>query len=125
MLNGYHYQRMEKMFMKILSVAGWGRLWTDGPPSSLLMEADVYIMNNRECYKMWGENYSVSQMMCTYGYGGFCNGDSGGPLVCGDTAVGVVSFRYIALCNSPEHPNVYTEISAYIPWIQQIIRNVK
>uniref|UniRef100_A0A673K8H1 Peptidase S1 domain-containing protein n=1 Tax=Sinocyclocheilus rhinocerous TaxID=307959 RepID=A0A673K8H1_9TELE len=52
-------------------------------------------------------------------------GDSGGPLVCGDTAVGVVSFRDINLCNSPEHPNVYTKISAYLPWIHQIIRNLE
>ncbi|XP_043079859.1 mast cell protease 1A-like [Puntigrus tetrazona] len=110
----------------LCSVAGWGRLWTDGPMSSRLMEANVHIMNNSECYKRWGEiYYSVSQMMCTQSYGGFCNGDSGGPLVCGDAAVGVVSFRYIHLCNSPAYPNVYTKISSYLPWIQQIIRNVK
>uniref|UniRef100_A0A671N481 Mast cell protease 1A-like n=1 Tax=Sinocyclocheilus anshuiensis TaxID=1608454 RepID=A0A671N481_9TELE len=110
----------------LCSVAGWGELWTDGEPSSRLMEANVYLKNNRECYNRWGEiYYSLSQMMCTYGHGGFCSGDSGGPLVCGDTAVGVVSYRYIALCNSPEKPNVYTKISAYLPWIHQIIRNVK
>uniref|UniRef100_A0A673JM99 Si:dkey-78l4.12 n=1 Tax=Sinocyclocheilus rhinocerous TaxID=307959 RepID=A0A673JM99_9TELE len=99
----------------LCSVAGWGRLWTDGPLSDRLMEANVYIMNSRACYKRWPEiDYSVSQMMCTYAYGGFCNGDSGGPLVCGDTAVGVVSFCHTYRCNSPENPNVYTKISAYI-----------
>uniref|UniRef100_A0A8C2CX13 Mast cell protease 1A-like n=1 Tax=Cyprinus carpio TaxID=7962 RepID=A0A8C2CX13_CYPCA len=110
----------------LCSVAGWGKLWTNGELSSRLMEANVYVMNNTECYNRWGEIYfSLSQMMCTYGDGGFCNGDSGGPLVCGDTAVGVVSFRYKFLCNSPEKPNVYTKISAYLPWIHQIIKNVK
>uniref|UniRef100_A0A671M1I4 Peptidase S1 domain-containing protein n=1 Tax=Sinocyclocheilus anshuiensis TaxID=1608454 RepID=A0A671M1I4_9TELE len=109
----------------LCSVAGWGKLQTNGPLSSRLMEANVHIMNDRECYKRWGKiYYSVSQMMCTHGYGRFCDGDSGGPLVCGDTAVGVVSFRDINLCNSPEHPNVYTKISAYLPWIHQIIRNL-
>ncbi|KAF4114348.1 hypothetical protein G5714_004571 [Onychostoma macrolepis] len=109
----------------LCSVAGWGDLWTNGESSSRLMEANVYLMNNRECYNRWGEiYYSLSQMMCTYGHGGFCNGDSGGPLVCGDNAVGVVSFRYVALCNSPEKPNVYTKISEYLPWIRQIITNV-
>ncbi|XP_016113178.1 cathepsin G-like [Sinocyclocheilus grahami] len=110
----------------LCSVAGWGDLWTVGEPSSRLMESNVYLMINRECYNRWGEiYYSLSQMMCTYGHGGFCSGDSGGPLVCGDTAVGVVSYRYIALCNSPEKPNVYTKISAYLPWIHQIIRYIK
>ncbi|XP_026107844.1 granzyme B(G,H)-like isoform X3 [Carassius auratus] len=108
----------------LCSVAGWGKLWTDGPRSSLLMEADVYIIDNRECFKKWGEIYSVSQMMCTHGSGGFCYGDSGGPLVCGDTAVGVVSFCYLNLCNSPVYPNVYTKISAYLPWIKKIIRKI-
>ncbi|XP_058617543.1 granzyme A-like [Onychostoma macrolepis] len=106
----------------LCSVAGWGRLWTDGPLSSRLMEANVCLMNDKECYERWGDNYyTVSQMMCTWWILQY----SGGPLVCGDTAVGVVSFRHIDLCNSPEYPNVYTKISAYLPWIHQIIRNLK
>ncbi|KAF4097692.1 mast cell protease 1A-like [Onychostoma macrolepis] len=106
-------------------VAGWGQLLTDGPKSDRLMEANVHIMNNRECRKRWENNFSVSQMMCTHGHGGSCIGDSGGPLVCGKTAVGVTSFGYKILCNSPEKPNVYIKISLYIPWINSIIRNVK
>uniref|UniRef100_A0A673JSE8 Duodenase-1-like n=1 Tax=Sinocyclocheilus rhinocerous TaxID=307959 RepID=A0A673JSE8_9TELE len=51
-------------------------------------------------------------------------GDSGGPLVCGDTAVGVTSFGDPDLCNSPELPEVYTKISAYLQWIKSIIGNV-
>uniref|UniRef100_A0A8C1JNC9 Si:dkey-21e2.3 n=1 Tax=Cyprinus carpio TaxID=7962 RepID=A0A8C1JNC9_CYPCA len=110
----------------LCSVAGWGQLQTNGPLSSLLMEANVHIMNNSECYKRWGQTYySVEQMMCTRGNGGSCRGDSGGPLVCGNTAVGVTAFGYISLCNSPEKPNVYIKISPYIPWINSIIRNVK
>uniref|UniRef100_A0A8C1JKJ7 trypsin n=1 Tax=Cyprinus carpio TaxID=7962 RepID=A0A8C1JKJ7_CYPCA len=95
----------------LCSVAGWGQLQTNGPLSSLLMEANVHIMNNSECYKRWGQTYY--------------SGDSGGPLVCGNTAVGVTAFGYISLCNSPEKPNVYIKISPYIPWINSIIRNVK
>ncbi|XP_016325898.1 mast cell protease 1A-like [Sinocyclocheilus anshuiensis] len=109
----------------LCSVAGWGQLWTDGPKSDRLMEANVHIMNNRECHKRWQETFSVSQMMCTHGHGGSCIGDSGGPLVCGNTAVGVTTFGYKLLCNSPEKPNVYIKISLYIPWINSIIRNVK
>ncbi|RXN20381.1 granzyme B(G,H)-like protein [Labeo rohita] len=50
-------------------------------------------------------------------------GDSGGPLVCGDTAVGVTSFGDPKICNSPDLPEVYTKISAYLPWIKSITGN--
>ncbi len=51
-------------------------------------------------------------------------GDSGVPLVCGETAVGVTSFGDPDLCNSPELPEVYMKVSAYLPWIQKYIGNV-
>ncbi|KTG42323.1 hypothetical protein cypCar_00046168 [Cyprinus carpio] len=56
-------------------------------------------------------------MMYTYGNGGSCTGDSGGSLVCGKTAVGVTSFGDPNLCNSPELPEVYMKVSAYLQWI--------
>ncbi|RXN24222.1 complement factor D-like protein [Labeo rohita] len=107
------------------SVAGWGRLSLKGKKSTCLMEADVKIMNNTECKNRWKKNYLASQMMCVYGHGGSCSGDSGGPLVCGDTAVGVTAFGGRNACNSRERPEVYTKISAYLPWIHSIIANVK
>ncbi|RXN24203.1 complement factor D-like protein [Labeo rohita] len=108
----------------VCSIAGWGRLSLNGNNSTRLMEADVKIMNNTECENKWKE-YSTSQMMCVYGHGGSCKGDSGGPLVCGDTAVGITSFGGGKECNSRERPEVYTKISAYLPWIHSIIGNVK
>ncbi|ROL54031.1 Granzyme-like protein 2 [Anabarilius grahami] len=51
------------------------------------------------------------------------SGDSGGPLVCGNTAVGITSFSALR-CNSSDHPNGYTKISAYIQWIDIVTRNV-
>ncbi|KTF88243.1 hypothetical protein cypCar_00042710 [Cyprinus carpio] len=108
----------------LCSVAGWGRLWTTGSPSDRLMEANVTTLNHEECQRKWELSYSALQMICAYGSGGSCKGDSGGPLVCGDTAVGVTSFGSYKLCNSPEQPNVYTKISAYLPWIHQNIRKV-
>uniref|UniRef100_A0A8C2AF01 trypsin n=1 Tax=Cyprinus carpio TaxID=7962 RepID=A0A8C2AF01_CYPCA len=86
----------------LCSVAGWGRLKTEGPESDRLMEANVYIMNKSECHERWREKFSF---------------DSGGPLVCGHTAIGVTAFGYKLLCNSPEKPNVYIKISPYVPWI--------
>ncbi|XP_026119080.1 complement factor D-like isoform X2 [Carassius auratus] len=110
----------------LCSVAGWGRLLTKGTLSSRLREANTTTINHEECQRKWGSMYfQASQMICAHGNGGSCLGDSGGPLVCGNTAVGVTSFVYIKGCNSPERPNVYTKISAYLPWIHQIIRNIE
>ncbi|XP_051979690.1 transmembrane protease serine 9-like [Xyrauchen texanus] len=105
------------------SVAGWGKLSNNGPGSTRLMEVDVKIMDNTKCKNKWGEEYSASQMMCVYGNGASCEGDSGGPLVCGDTAVGITSFGSKFGCNSHEYPEVYTKISAYLPWIHNITGN--
>ncbi|RXN20379.1 granzyme B(G,H)-like protein [Labeo rohita] len=105
----------------VCSIAGWGLLETKGKQSNHLMETNVKVMNNKECERKWGENqFSASLMMCVYGEGGSCDGDSGGPLVCGDTAVGVTSFGDPEICNSPDLPEVYTKISAYLPWIKSI-----
>uniref|UniRef100_A0A672L9T3 Mast cell protease 8-like n=1 Tax=Sinocyclocheilus grahami TaxID=75366 RepID=A0A672L9T3_SINGR len=103
----------------VCSVAGWGRL-DNGSLSNRLMETHVKIINNTKCENKWGNvDYTASQMMCTYGNGGSCTGDSGGPLVCGKTAVGVTSFGDPNLCNSPELPEVYMKVSAYLQWIHK------
>ncbi|XP_050959723.1 granzyme G-like [Labeo rohita] len=108
----------------VCSIAGWGLLETNGSQSNHLMETNVKVMNNKECERKWGEEeFSASLMMCVYGEGGSCDGDSGGPLVCGNTAVGVTSFGDPEICNSPDLPEVYTKISAYLPWIKSITGN--
>ncbi|XP_065099491.1 transmembrane protease serine 9 [Paramisgurnus dabryanus] len=104
------------------SVAGWGKM-TNGPKglkSPTLREANVKIMNDIDCAR-WGQEYVAPQMMCVYGPGGSCKGDSGGPLVCNNTAVGVTSFGRNNSCNDPSRHNVYTKISAFLPWIQGIV----
>ncbi|KAG8003590.1 Kallikrein-14, partial [Nibea albiflora] len=49
-------------------------------------------------------------------------GDSGGPLVCNGKAVGIVSFNYNGNCEYPDFPNVYTDISKYLPWINDTLK---
>ncbi|XP_043078299.1 granzyme B(G,H)-like [Puntigrus tetrazona] len=109
----------------VCSVAGWGRLSMKGRTSSVLMEANLITINNKVCKNRWGPKIFTSRMICAYGCGGSCKGDSGGPLVCGDTAVGVTSFGSGIRCNSPDYPNVYTEISAFLPWIHKTIKNTE
>lgn len=58
---------------------------------------------------------------------GFLQGDSGGPLVCQDTlgapweVHGITSFGPIG-CIMNKKPSVFTRLSAYIPWIENVIR---
>ncbi|XP_062412372.1 granzyme B(G,H)-like [Sardina pilchardus] len=109
---------------EVCSVAGWGATKTNGGENNLLLEADVVIMKKEECKKLW-KKYFSEKMLCANGKAGFCQGDSGGTLVCKNKAVGVVSFNERQNCDKPKKPNVYTKISAYLPWIKSILKSVK
>ncbi|XP_065102571.1 granzyme A-like [Paramisgurnus dabryanus] len=104
------------------SVAGWGYVTNRVPISQTLREANIKIMNDIDCAAQWGLQYKAEEMMCVYGSGGSCFGDSGGPLVCDNIAVGVTSFVCdINRCNDPHQHNVYMQISAFLPWIKEIV----
>ncbi|XP_076775687.1 serine protease 57 isoform X4 [Arvicanthis niloticus] len=47
--------------------------------------------------------------------------DSGGPLVCGRRAHGLVSFSGL-WCGDPKTPDVYTQVSAFVTWIWDVVR---
>ncbi|XP_048860010.1 mast cell protease 8-like [Brienomyrus brachyistius] len=50
-------------------------------------------------------------------------GDSGGPLVCNGMARGIVSFNFHKNCDYPNLPNVYINVSKFLPWIRKTIKN--
>uniref|UniRef100_A0A3P9BBV2 trypsin n=1 Tax=Maylandia zebra TaxID=106582 RepID=A0A3P9BBV2_9CICH len=104
---------------QVCQVAGWGKTKTDAnKPVDELMVVDVSVIEKQVC-----------------GYGtdkGFCQvcvlfslkvklGDSGGPLVCQGLAVGIVSYNHNGICNYPEEPNVYTDITKYVQWINKTV----
>ncbi|BES88123.1 serine protease [Nesidiocoris tenuis] len=117
------------------TVVGWGRTEFAGDVSSKLMEADITLINNSECNKMWGDKDRTTPrgidsktMICAgekEGGKDACSGDSGGPLVvnqpgtCLKKQVGVTSFGRD--CGLPNTPGIYTRVSAYIPWIESIV----
>ncbi|XP_035997250.1 mast cell protease 1 isoform X2 [Fundulus heteroclitus] len=111
---------------QICSVAGWGGTGKDRFVNDLRV-VNVSIINPELCQAIWGENFPC-KVICAGGYGtdkGFCQGDSGGPLVCDGKAVGVVSFNRAFNCNYPDVPNVYIEVSKYVPWINKILKAKK
>ncbi|XP_075943495.1 duodenase-1-like [Anarhichas minor] len=107
-------------------VAGWGAIKTGGPAVDDLRVVDVSIIDLEVCTQVWGS--LPANVMCAGGYGtekGFCQGDSGGPLVCNGKAVGVVSFNRAGNCNYSDVPNVYTDVSNYLLWIDDILNCYK
>ncbi|KAM9384583.1 duodenase-1-like [Pholidichthys leucotaenia] len=105
-------------------VAGWGKIKIDGETVDDLRVVDVPIINQEKCQTQWG-NSLPPKVICAGGYPsnkGFCQGDSGGPLVWkGNVAVGIVSFNNGSFCNYPDVPNIYTEISKFLPWIKDVL----
>ncbi|XP_035997568.1 mast cell protease 8-like [Fundulus heteroclitus] len=115
---------------QICSVAGWGGTGKDRFVNDLRV-VNVSIINPELCQKKW-EIKVPPNVICAGGYPmnkGFCQGDSGGPLVCDGIAVGVVSFNRMinnnSICNYPDVPNIYTDVSKYVPWINNILKAKK
>ncbi|KAG8003585.1 Duodenase-1 [Nibea albiflora] len=104
-------------------VTGWGMKRSRGPTVDELRVVDVLTVNKHVCDKKWDLGLPEN-VICAGGYNttkGPCQGDSGGPLVCNGKAVGIVSFN-MGFCDYPDFPNVYTDISKYLPWINYILK---
>nr|XP_023500021.1 serine protease 57 [Equus caballus] len=105
-------------------VAGWGSVsdFEDQPPG--LMEAEVRVLGLDACNRSWTGRLKPA-MLCTHSEDsqrrGFCSADSGGPLVCRNRAHGLVSFSGL-WCGDPKTPDVYTQVSAFVSWIWDVVR---
>ncbi|XP_046493860.1 serine protease 57-like isoform X1 [Equus quagga] len=105
-------------------VAGWGSVsdFEDQPPG--LMEAEVRVLGLDACNRSW-TGLLKPAMLCTHSEDsqrrGFCSADSGGPLVCRNRAHGLVSFSGL-WCGDPKTPDVYTQVSAFVSWIWDVVR---
>ncbi|XP_045132694.1 trypsin-1-like isoform X2 [Portunus trituberculatus] len=110
-------------------VAGWGRISNENfTCSDVLRKVRLPIVSDEECRKSYdniNEKIFDSNICAGYKEGGksSCNGDSGGPLVCqGENnknyVAGVVSWGIG--CGFPNVPNVYTEVSYFVDWIEKV-----
>ncbi|CAG9805159.1 unnamed protein product [Chironomus riparius] len=112
-------------------VTGWGRLYEDGPLPSVLQEVSVPIIKNEICeamYRSAGYIEHIPHIFICAGWqkGGrdSCEGDSGGPMVIQRTdkrfqLAGIISWGIG--CAEPNQPGVYTRISEFRDWINQIL----
>ncbi|NXC19849.1 CTRC protein, partial [Corythaeola cristata] len=108
-------------------VTGWGRLWTGGPLADVLQQALLPVVDYATCSQRdWWGSYVLTTMVCAGGDGvvASCNGDSGGPLNCQSDGVwevaGIVSFGSALGCNTAKKPSVFTRVSAYVEWINEV-----
>ncbi|RZC41459.1 venom protease-like, partial [Asbolus verrucosus] len=113
---------------------GWGRTELGGIQSDILMKVDLEYFPNDVCRKNYEtvapESLSRGIVDDTQICAGShteekdtCQGDSGGPLQIRDDAlyiVGITSFG--KACGVANSPAVYTRVSYYVPWIEQIVR---
>ncbi|ROT84738.1 trypsin [Penaeus vannamei] len=114
-------------------VTGWGKLREGGKSADLLQKVIVPIISDKECedsYRVIGYTGPVvDSMMCAgHEFGGkdACQGDSGGPFACRGAdnryyLAGIVSWGIG--CARPNVPGVYTEVSRYINWIDDVVNS--
>jgi len=116
---------------------GWGRTSTDGSQSNILIEITLDVFPADVCDEKYSLTYDpklkygiLSDSMICAGSNNddkdTCSGDSGGPLQTKNienrdtyTQFGVTSFG--SFCGNKELPGVYTRVSKYVPWIEEIV----
>ncbi|XP_062703754.1 serine proteinase stubble-like [Aedes albopictus] len=113
-------------------VTGWGALSeAGGPLATTLQEVSLPVMDNKICemmYKSSGYDQSIPNIFICAGLsnGGrdACQGDSGGPMVIQRRdkrflLAGIASWG--GVCGAPNEPGVYTRVSEFLHWIEEII----
>jgi len=112
-------------------VAGWGMTGEHEDVSDVLLEANVTVISDNECRRIYSGNNIHDSVICAKTTGsspqGHCEGDSGGPLITrrqGQTSytlIGVASFAMDALCMREDYPGGFAEITHFLAWIKDNI----
>lgn len=113
-------------------VSGWGYTKYRGTLPNTLHIVGVPLINKSKCQQMYDKarimrRISDNVICAGYEEGGkdSCEGDSGGPLMLrlpgqqSWTLIGLVSNG--VRCAEPNLPGIYTRVSRYMDWIEQVI----
>ncbi|ELW69296.1 chymase [Tupaia chinensis] len=105
---------------RVCRVAGWGRTGVVEPGSDTLQEVKLRLMEPQACKNF--EDFDHNRQLCVGNprkKKSAFKGDSGGPLLCAGVAQGIVSYGR----GDAKPPAVFTRISYYRPWINQVLKN--
>ncbi|XP_078522398.1 chymotrypsin-like elastase family member 1 [Lissotriton helveticus] len=110
------------------TITGWGMTTSNGQVSPTLQQAPLPVVDYITCTTptYWGTIVKTI-MVCAGGDGvhSGCQGDSGGPLHCvvnGASYIhGITSFVSSSGCNTKNKPTVFTRVSAYISWMNNVM----
>ncbi|XP_045514941.1 transmembrane protease serine 9-like [Pieris brassicae] len=111
---------------EMATVAGWGAMGETGNWSCSLLEAQIPVLSEQEC---WSTSYNKSKIRDVMLCAGFpatahkdaCTGDSGGPLIAENhehtyDLIGIVSWGYG--CARKGFPGIYTRVTKFLDWIR-------
>lgn len=112
-----------------VTLFGWGSVSDSFYPiyPNILQTVSKPIIPIDVCMAQFGETPVHENNVCTGPLTGgisACSGDSGGPISQDDELVGIVSWGFIP-CGQPNSPSFYVRVSAYIPWITNIVDSNK
>lgn len=109
------------------TAVGWGiKNNTSTTPSTHLMEVDIPVISQQTCEASMGSRIDQDHICAGYESGGkdTCFGDSGGPLMMLQDGeyrqIGITSWG-AEMCGEAGAYGVYTRLSRYASWINQII----
>ncbi|KAF7268471.1 venom protease [Rhynchophorus ferrugineus] len=110
-------------------VAGWGKLYANGPSSDVLLKAQVPVVQNSICQSQYRTLSVINDSVLCAGKGNqdACNGDSGGPLMYGQAIMRQIRFYLIGVvsygsgCANRDFAGVYARVTYFIDWIREHI----
>ncbi|XP_075387426.1 chymase [Tenrec ecaudatus] len=104
---------------RMCRVAGWGMTGVNKPASDTLQEVKQRLMDPQACehYSHFDHNSQLCVGNPRKRKSAF-KGDSGGPLLCAGVAHGIVSYGKW----NAKPPAVFTRISAYRSWINEVLK---
>ena len=122
----------------LFHISGWGQsiVAQRGPPTVMLKQSPLKIVDQRQCYYLNTRNLGIkvtNKMLCAgFGpYSGYpnsgCHGDSRGPFVCQEdngrwVLQGSVSWGS-GYCDASEAYSVFARITQFRGWIDQYINS--
>jgi trypsin len=101
-------------------MAGWGFTTPGGITSSVLLKADVPIIDYAECQNLYDGTILPSEICAGTAENSMdaCGGDDGGALVYNGTLIGIAT--YGNTCGVAGQPGIYTDAARYTDWISYV-----